>query len=69
MDLSICRYPLFFFFFSHDLEVTENVLQQRITHIECEYQQKYNDAKVQLKDDSRLTVDVLVQHDGKNANE
>lgn len=73
MDLfPICRrYPLFPFLllFSHDLEVTESVLQQRITHIECEYHQKYNDAKEQLKNDKRLTVDVIVQHDGKGANE
>lgn len=66
-------YPFFFFtlclIFSHDLEVTESVLQQRIGHIECEYQQKYNDAKEHLKNDTRLTVDLIVQHDGKCANQ
>lgn len=49
--------------------MTENVLQQRIVHIECEYQQKYNDAKEQLKEDSRLMVDAVVQQDEKNAKE
>lgn len=66
----ICFRFIYFFFCSHDLEVTERVLQQRITHIEDEYQQNYNDAKEQLKNDSRLTVDaILQQQNGKNAKE
>lgn len=53
-------------FFSHDLEIIEHVLQQRLIHTECEYDEKYNDAKETLKNDSRLTIDAIVQYNGKN---
>lgn len=52
--------------FSHEFEIIEHVLEQRLTHVELEYEQKYNAAKEQLKNDSRLTIDAIVQYDGKS---
>lgn len=51
---------IFYLFFSLGLNVTLRVLKQRINDIEEEYERKYNDAKEQLKNDPRLTVDAIV---------
>ncbi|XP_031633973.1 coiled-coil domain-containing protein lobo [Contarinia nasturtii] len=48
-----------------ELDVSQRVFKQRIVDIEEEYKRKYNDAKEQLKHDSRLTVDVIVCLDEK----
>lgn len=45
--------------------MSQRVLKQRINDVEQEYEQKYNDAKEQLKHDSRLTVDAIVHLDEK----
>lgn len=51
--------------FSHKLEVSYQILQQRVAAVEREFEQKYSDAKEQLKNDPRLMVDAIVQHDEK----
>lgn len=50
---------------SYDLDVSESVLEQRIAIIEREYKQKYSDAKEQLKNDTRLTVDAILRYNEK----
>lgn len=42
------------------------MLRQRINDIEREYDQKYNEAKEQLKYDPRLTVDEIGRVDKSN---
>lgn len=55
----------FFSLFSLELDVMYRVMKQRIVDIEEEYKRKYNDAKEQLKSDSRLTVDAIARLDDK----
>lgn len=60
-----CIMFLSFFLFSLELDVMYRVMKQRIVDIEEEYKRKYNDAKEQLKSDSRLTVDAIARLDDK----
>lgn len=48
---------------SHGFDISKQVLSQRISDIEKEYEQKYTNAKEQLKCDARLTVDEIVRLD------
>lgn len=48
------------------MDVSQRVLKQRISDVEHEFEQKYNEAKDQLKCDRRLTVDAIMQLDVKS---
>lgn len=65
------KFFIFFFLFvpscsSHELDVSKQVLIQRIGDIEKEYEEKYADAKEQLKCDTRLTIDEIVRFGDSN---